>query len=178
MSAADILLRHEMQALKAATRKAVAAAGGGEGSGFTLSRRQQYMSECGNVHHGRYLQIHDVAALERVTNGDDSHPAITRMLCRLAGGVFVPLPDIGPMGADLMASTVSLASEMGDVSQMVISRFTDDGVIDKGDLSAIEREIDELQEAAERLRNHARALEQRHSGAGKRGAGKRNKGER
>ena len=90
-----------------------------------------------------FMPVQDVAALERVTHGTAGHPQVTRELCRLAGGVFVPLVQPGISHDCLRAGVMRLSSELGDVAREIDAALTDDEVCAREEV-AIHRQIDEL----------------------------------
>ena len=132
------------QRLKAASSDLVSAAGGIEAAADLLGRGKSSIGRYVNRNDEDYsMPIDAVAALERVTHGTAGHPQVTRELCRLAGGVFVPLPQAGASHDCLRAGVMRLSSELGDVAREIDTALTDDTVCPREE-AAIHRQIDEL----------------------------------
>lgn len=132
------------QRLKAASSDLVRAAGGIEDAAELLSRGKSTIGRYVNINDEDYsMPIDAVAALERVTHGSLGHPQVTAELCRLAGGVFVPLPDAAGGNGELRAGVMHLSAELGDVARGIDCALRDDTVCVREE-TAIHRQIDDL----------------------------------
>lgn len=67
---------------------------------------------------------------------------------RLAGGVFVPLPQAPGCASALPVKMMEIAAEVGDISRRIGEGLANDGVLD-GEETA--RVLDEVHEAEQRL---------------------------
>lgn len=127
MADRDEGLSPDLQGLKAATKALVRAAGGQEACA-TLARygRHQSYSEFASVEHPqRFMPIDVVAALEDVTHGIAGHPIVTRHLCRMAGGVFVRVPQGQPGEAAFLDALSRLTGEFGRLSTGLMDALRD-----------------------------------------------------
>lgn len=132
------------QRLKAASSDLVGAAGGIEAAADMVAKGKSTIGRYVNINDEEYsMPVDVVAALERVTHGTAGHPQVTRELCRLAGGVFVPLVKPGVSHDCLRAGVMRLSSELGDVAREINAALTDDEVCAREE-TAIHRQIDEL----------------------------------
>lgn len=86
------------------------------------------------------------------SNGTAGHPHVTRLLCGMAGGIFVPLPpadgDVDALGGLML----TLAVELGDVSAEIRNALADDGRVTGGEAERVLSELDDLDRASARLR--------------------------
>jgi hypothetical protein len=73
-----------------------------------------------------FVNVRDLAVLERVAGT----PFVTRILCRLAGGVFMPLPDIAPDSDSLAGMIMRLSARLGEISGEM-ARALCDGIVDQ-----------------------------------------------
>lgn len=132
------------QRLKAAAKDLVGAVGGIEAAADVLGKGKTTIGRWVNINDEDYsMPVEAVAALERVTHGTPGHPQVTRELCRLAGGVFVPLPDGVASNGELRAGVMHLSSELGDVARE-IDKALGDGKVCVREETAIHRQIDDL----------------------------------
>jgi len=133
------------QRLKAASSDLVGAVHGVEAAADLVGKGKSTIGRYSNINDEDYwMPIDVIAALERVTHGTPGHPQVTRELCRLAGGVFVPLPQADLGSDDLRAAVMQLFSEMGDVSREIDRSLAGDGRISAKEAEAINREIEDL----------------------------------
>lgn len=111
------------QGLKNAIGDLVAAVGGQEACvGFARYRRHQTYSDFGNAEKADSFMPADVILdLERVTRGKTGHPIVTGYLCKMAGGVFVKLPQASP---DEMAFLEALSRLTGEFSELSTGLMT------------------------------------------------------
>lgn len=135
------------QALKAATRRLIAACGGQESAalipGMPIQRHQSFSEAGSPAHPDRMLRI-DVAAL---LEADCGLPLVTAALAKATGHVLVPLPAVLAMRSPLGRITARALKETSEVFA-TLGAALDDGV-----LSAVEgRHLDtQIDEAIEQL---------------------------
>lgn len=132
------------QRLKAASSDLVGAAHGIEAAADLLGKGKSTIGRWANINDEDYsMPVDAVAALERVTRGTPGWPQMTSELCRLAGGVFIPLPDAGGSDGELRAGVMHLSAELGDVARE-IDEALGDGKITVREEHDIHRQIDDL----------------------------------
>lgn len=147
--------------IKLATADLVDELHGLEAAAGLIGRGKSHLHRCTSVNDAEsFLNLADAAELERRSTAKP----VTRALCRLAGGVFLPLPEDFGDGSALPLQVMQLAQELGDVSAAVRSAL-ENGVIDKGEAAETEREIDQLIDAAVRARATVRRLQGKDPGA-------------
>lgn len=149
------------RALKLAARELVASVGGQEAAASITGKSQSQIQRCCSLHdETSYLNMRDAALLEQYAG----RPMVTMEMAKQAGGVFLGLPDPSVDDDEIAMRVMQLAEELGDVSSGV-RRALKDGQVDEREAADIERELDEVIEAA----IAARGVVQRMQGA-KRGA--------
>lgn len=140
------------QRLKVAARALVGAAGGIEAAADILGKGKSTVARWQSINDEDYsMPIDAVAALEAVTHGTIGAPQVTRELCRLAGGVFVPLPDIDIADDCLRGGVMQISTELGDVARELNSALGD-GRITVRERESVVREINDLIGKAVELR--------------------------
>lgn len=115
----------------------------------TLHRYASLDSEDGECH----AAIDVVAAMERVAG----NPVVTRKLCELSNGMFMPLPQIGARPADLLTLLAAQATESGELTAAICVAVSD-GKVDTSEGAAITREIDHLIAVAAAMRATVQSL--------------------
>ncbi len=132
------------QRLKAASRDLVGACHGIEAAGDIVGKGKSAVGRWVNINDEDYsMPIEAASAMERVTRGTPGWPQVTSELCRLAGGVFVPLPDAAAGDGELRAGVMQLSSELGDVARELDSALRDERITVREE-TAIHRQIDDL----------------------------------
>lgn len=104
-------------------------------------------SQHSNFHNQRapdFATIDDIAKMEAVAARTPSWPPVTRMLCELAGGVFLPLPDEEAHEGPIALGVITLAKEFGDMAEAVSDGLAD-GVLEARELLRIQRAGNDLQ---------------------------------
>jgi len=141
--------------IKLASGQLVHALGGIEAAGSLISVSKSQVHRCTSVNDSdNFLNAGDVAELELRA----ARPFVTAALAKLAGGVFVPLPEALEGGEDLAFRVMDLAVELGHVSERVRQALADQ-VVHPAEAAAIERELDELIEKAASTRSIVRAMQ-------------------
>lgn len=130
--------------LKDRTRALQAAIGGLEACAGVTGKGKSQHGRCQSATDPDFATIDDVARMEAVAPRDAAFPPVTRLLCEMAGGVFLPLPDVeahpGPVGAGLVA----LVKEFGELCAAAGQGLAD-GSLDPDELLRIQREGVEVQ---------------------------------
>ena len=145
------------RALKLAARELVAGVGGQEAAASITGKSQSQIQRCCSVNDDTsYLNVRDAALLEQYAQ----RAQVTMEMAKQAGGTFLGLPDPAIDDDEIAMRVMQLAEELGDVSSGVRLALKD-GRVDEGEAAAIERELDEVIEAA----IAARSVVQRMQGA-------------
>lgn len=150
----DMVHPPALQAIKAAFRAAVRAAGGTDAVAAQFGRRQQAVSDYGLPNTDVFPPLDLVAQVEDITHGLPGHPHVTRALALHTGHVVVRLPDVG-CGADVATwhgGMGALAKEAGDVTAKICTALADDGDVSGDEADALLTEIDQAAEALAVLR--------------------------
>ena len=101
-----------------------------------------------------FFNIGHVATLERGA----SRPHVTIALARLAGGVFIRLPEAFEDAEGLPMHVVDLVKEVGDCADRLRLGLAD-GALDERELAALEKEFDDVIEKAVQGRAQVRAMQ-------------------
>lgn len=157
MSRARQLPDRDYQALKAATRQLINAAGGMEAAAAISRGNHQTMSRYGSAHLDnvdRYIPIDVLADLE----SECGQPVLTAALARMSGHLLVPEPSVVHSGSALGVITARALKETSEVF-VALAEGLGDGKICVDDARKISKEIDEALSklAALRLQVHAEA---------------------
>lgn len=145
------------QALALATKREVQGAGGLDVCARETGLSDTHLSRCCSPNRADSLTIRDVATIQALGHGKPGHPHILHALSRLAGGVFImlPEPDVEPIA--LQMSVLELSAELGDVAQSVreacCSKGAGGAVITPAELAMIVEHLDDLDRASARLRH-------------------------
>jgi len=131
------------QRLKAATKALFTAVGGQLAAEAITGKSDTHLSRCHLPHHGDFLTLADVLALESVCHGTPGHPPVTRLLCSLLGGAFVALPSAVAGEAELAARFLEMAVQFGDVARTTQAAIAD-GTCEVDEALDVRRELDEL----------------------------------
>ena len=148
-------LRHDERLLALATKRDVQAARGLEACSAETGLSTSQLSRCCSPNHRDSLTIRDVATITALGGDEDGHPYVVKALARIAGGVFVKLPDA--VGADSIEATlIEIASEFGDVAQAVRAAMAD-REWSRGEIADALDELDQLDAASARMRHALQA---------------------
>lgn len=103
----------------------------------------------------KFIPLRFVPELERRAG----RPIITIALAKMAGGVFIRLPEDFGDAAGLPMQVVGLVKEVGDVADALREGLADDEQLDADELARIERELDDLIDKAVQGRAQVRAMQ-------------------
>lgn len=106
------------------------------------SKSQHYNFESQNA--PDFATIDDIAKMEAVAARTASWPPVTKMLCELAGGVFLPMPDEEAHEGPIALGVITLAKEFGDMAEAVSDGLAD-GELEPHELLRIQRTGNDLQ---------------------------------
>lgn len=135
-------------ALKRATDEMLSALGGQTKAAPFTRVGQSTLSTYASVHNrDAFAPIDVIADLEPLTRDADGFPHVTRALCAVMGGVFVPLPDVPAGEADMLTAMGGLSKDAGDVAQVICASLAD-GRIDRQEQDKIRQAIRLLLEKA------------------------------
>lgn len=135
--------------IKRATELLVKSVGGIEPAAALLGKSASAVGRWTNKNDAEYsIPVAEMAELE----ANAPSALVTRALCRLAGGVFVPLPQAPGCDSALPLTVMELASELGQVSGKISEGLSDDGVLDDAEIDAVLRELDDHDAVSARLR--------------------------
>lgn len=142
--------------LKQATRDLVAQFDNQADAATVLDVSQQHISRmCDRNTATNVISLADMVRLE----GAADEPSLTRLLCKMAGGVFIRLPEGFGNSSGLPMQVVELVKEVGDVADALREGLADDDELDNAELAKIERELDELIDKAVQGRAQVRAMQ-------------------
>lgn len=141
--------------LKLATRELVRACGGIECAAADLGKGKSTVHRWTDPHDGEHLiNIGDVALLEAVA----AAPVVTAQLARMAGGVFVPLPDCAADPETLAGMVLELTGQLGAISTEMRASLADDGEVDAKEAAALLALVEQHDAIAAQLRLTLRAI--------------------
>jgi hypothetical protein len=150
-------LPSEEQRQARAVRLAIEAAGGLAPCSEDTGKSEGQLSRCSSPHYPHSIALRDVVIIESAGNGATGHPHVTRLLCRLNGGLFVPLPQSGIDADGLAASMCRIAEEMGAVA-LAVRTAVADGAVTPRECRTVHEQLDELDAASAGMRLHLDAL--------------------
>jgi hypothetical protein len=135
--------------LKAASAELIASVGGIEAAAATLSRGKSGVGRWMNRNEPDcFIPVDEIARLEQLT----VRPVMTEMLCRLAGGLFVPHLNPGADEGTAEWLAIRLAKELGEVSGAVAAALADDRRIDAAEARLVLVQLEDLERGAAQLR--------------------------
>lgn len=135
-------------ALKRATDEMLSALGGQtKAAPHTRVGQSTLSTYASRFNQDAFAPIDVIADLEPLTRDADGFPFVTRALCAVMGGVFVPLPDVPASDADMLTMMGRLSKEAGDVTQAICAALSD-GRVDRVEQSNIRSEVRQLLEIA------------------------------
>lgn len=141
MSRGRQLPDRDYQALKAATRQLVNAAGGATAAAAVTRGDHQNISRYGSAHadnFDRFMPIDVIADLE----SECEQPVLTRELARLSGHLLVPVPNVVGSGTALGLVTAMALKETSEVF-VALADGMGDAKLTAAEAANIGREIDE-----------------------------------
>jgi hypothetical protein len=131
----------DYQAIKAATRQLINAAGGAVAAATATRGDHQSISRYGSAHPDnadRFMPIDVLADLE----SECEQPVLTKELARLSGHLLVPVPQVARSGTALGMITAAALKETSEVF-VALAEGMGDGKLSAADAAHIGREIDE-----------------------------------
>lgn len=109
-------------------------------TGISNSQHSNYHSHSSLL----WAPIDAVARLEAVAPRDAAWPAVTRLLCEYAGGVFVPLPDVEAHDGPVVLAFMAVAKEFGQLAEAMHDGLAD-GTLEPPELLRLKMEGSQLQ---------------------------------
>lgn len=150
MSARNLTLPPQQQALKTACRQLIRAFGGQEAAGEELGCSQSRLSDWGNPNTADFMPVGAVLRLEAATHGTAGHPHVSSWLARAAGFVLVRLPN-APSGAGSWHQAMGrVAKDVGEVMERICTALSDDGAVSAREVRD-GKVIEEIDQAIEQL---------------------------
>lgn len=141
------------KALKHASKALSHDVGGIEASAELVGKSKSVIGRDVCLNDEQFLNLRDAAELERHA----SEPFVTKAMARLAGGVFVQLPQIELDATGLREQVLAIAEELGDVSEVVRSALKDKEIKPK-EAERIVSELSQLIDQAARTRAMVEAM--------------------
>ncbi|AXS39782.1 hypothetical protein [Breoghania sp. L-A4] len=151
---------HQRNALKLAMKRQIKACAGQESAASITRVGPQTLSDYANAANDRYRDIQcPVDVLLDLTL--DGGPVALVELCRLSGGVFVPLPAVGA-GSDWAREIGDVAREAGQAVSRLCEALSTGGTItvDESRDMDLRREVKEAIEALAAVDMHLQHLEE------------------
>lgn len=134
--------------LKRASEVLVKSLGGIEHAASLLNKGKSVVGRWVNRNEpDHWFNLRDLREAE--ANAPD--PVVTKALCRMAGGVFVPNVDLGADEGTLGFFVMRMAKELGDVSGEIAAALAD-GVVDPGEAARALGQLEELTACCAQLR--------------------------
>lgn len=121
------------QALKAASKALVRAAGGVEAAAEFSRPNKTALSDYGRPEGDCFMPIDVVEDLEAITHGQVGHPLVTRHLAKRAGYALVELPSADALEIDWLAQVGDLCAESTRVITG-ITKAAGDRVVTSGEV--------------------------------------------
>lgn len=140
------------QRIKAATRELQRAVGGVEAAAEITGKSKSQHGNYQNPNMPDFATVEAIADMEAVARGTPKFPQVTGLLCQLAGGVFVPLPEMPETDEAPALLVMRLASELGSVSASITDGLADNGRIDPHEAVASLRRLAEFEGITAQLR--------------------------
>lgn len=137
------------RALKLATGQLVGAMGGIEAAASLLDRGKSTVhrwTDRNDVEH--YINVRDAVRAQELTARHD----LTSVICKLAGGLFVPHLDIAAEEGSPAWLAMQLAQRLGQVSGEIANALADDGRIDSGEALRVIAQLDDHDRVSAQLR--------------------------
>jgi len=137
----------EARQFKHATRKLIKAVGGLKVAAGHLDKSVTVVGRW-EEDTPRFVNVADLRELEAIA----PRPFVTELLCRFAGGVFVPNIDCAAEEGSPAWLVMQLSKELGDVSGEIAQALANDGGIDRDEAGAALEQLNELEAMSRRLR--------------------------
>jgi len=137
------------RALKLATGELVGWLGGIEGAAVSIEKGKSVVGRWVNrADADHFINIADLVALELIA----PRPVVTELLCKMAGGIFVPHIDLSADRGTLGFLVMQLSKELGELSGKMAAALAD-GVVTDAEAMAAEAELDDLDRVSAQLRS-------------------------
>lgn len=138
----------KVRALKRASGDLISALGGIEGAAASIEKGKSVVGRKVNpTDTEHFLSIHEVAELEALA----PHPVVTELLCKLAGGLFVPHVDLAADEGSLAWLVMQLSKELGELSGEIATALAD-GVVTPAEATSALGQLDDLDRLSQQLR--------------------------
>lgn len=137
----------EHNQIKRATELLVKSLGGIEAAAPIIGKGKSTVGRWTNKNDDESINVLDLRELE--ANADA--PLVTAVLARLAGGVFIPLPQMPGSADALPMQVMELAKELGELSESV-RQGLGDGSFDAADAQKALDELHDVERCTARLR--------------------------
>jgi hypothetical protein len=135
--------------LKLASEELVRGLGGIEAVAATLERGKSGVGRWVNRNEREhFIPVHALVRLEALAD----RPLVTELLCRLAGGFFVPHINPGADEGSAEWLAMALAKGLGEVSGAISAALADDRRIDAREAQDVLTHLEELERGAAQLR--------------------------
>ncbi|MBO6758299.1 MAG: hypothetical protein JJ902_18330 [Roseibium sp.] len=138
---------HDRAALKAAVRALIRACGNQEQAAMATRVGQSTLSRYGSIAHANEHIPLDVL-MDLTMDADD--PNVVRLMCRLASGVYVPLPKPSLVPRNWTAALGAAVKSGGEAADTICRALNDDGQITPEEITDFEV-VDKLSAAIEAL---------------------------
>lgn len=143
------------RALKLATGQLVSAIGGIEAAAGLLDRGKSTVhrwTDRNDTEH--FASVRDIVRAEELAGRHD----VTELLCKFAGGLFVPYLDITAEEGSPAWLAMQLAQRLGQVSGEIARSLADDGRIDSAEAMRVLEQIDQHDRVSAQLRSALEAV--------------------
>lgn len=140
--------------LKRATELLVKSVGGIEAAASILEKGSSTVGRWTNKNDDSFINVADLQHLEDVADGP---PLVTVELARLAGGVFIPLPQMPGSADQLPMQVMEIIQEMGQFSEQIRNGLGD-GHFGREDAESALAELHDVEACVARLRLALQAI--------------------
>lgn len=135
------------KALKLATGELVHALGGIEGAAASIEKGKSVVGRWANRNDpDHFIGVADLVNLELIA----PRPVVTELLCKMAGGLFVPNVDLAADEGSLSWLVMQLSKELGGLSGEIASALAD-GMVSDAEAGAAEAHLHDLMRVAHQM---------------------------
>lgn len=150
------------QALALATKREIQGAGGLDVCARETGLSDTHLSRCCSPNVRDSITIRDVATIQALGHGKTGHPHILHALARLAGGMFIMLPEPHVDAAALQMAVLELSAELGDVAGAVRDACCSSGAagteVTPAEAATVLAALDDLDRCSARLRHQLKTI--------------------